>query len=95
MTSPIIPQTSDREANFDTMPQEDLASALYDWLDFQRTSRKVFARRPISSGLKGNEQLIMREAKRLLDDARISIISRIDRGPQGTVVSFIAERVKW
>lgn len=87
------------EAPFDNRRADELIASLYDWLDGQTTARKVFARHILGRSMGEMERLVMREAKLLLDDGRISIISRVTRVP-GTAavvmrVTHVAERVTW
>ena len=74
----------------------DIRGALRDWLDFGVTNRKIIARVPQTRRVPLGEGLAMKEAKQMLDDGLISIIVRHE--PQaigrGTIVTYIAERVK-
>ena len=77
--------------------EAELAFSLQDWLDFHKTPRKVFARRPLTREMRPYERLAMREAKLLLDEGKISILSRVERNTfnaENTVV-YVAERVIW
>lgn len=73
----------------------DMTASLYDWLDFYKTPRKILARRLINRSFGTNESVMMREAKHLLDDGRISIITRVEKTAFGHRATYLAERVKW
>ena len=73
----------------------DFHGALRDWYDFERTDRKVIARRRLNGRLPTSERLAMEAARGLLDEGLISIITKPTRDALGRpTITFIAERVK-
>lgn len=65
-------------------------NALADWLDFDRTARKIVCRRGAHRPFTLDERATMDVARSFQDDGRISILTRHD----GRQVTFIAERIK-
>ena len=94
----ILPNTDEAEGDQAKSKWEaELAFSLQDWLDFHKTPRKVFARRPLTREMRPYERLAMREAKLLLDEGKISILTRVERNTfnAGITVIYLAERVTW
>lgn len=73
----------------------EISNALVDWLDFEKTQRKIIARRHPNRPFLPGEAVAMRAAYDLLMDARISIITKAERDRLGRgIIIYIAERVK-
>lgn len=73
----------------------DIRSALSDWLDFEKTDRKIIARRYLNRPFLPFEATAMRSAQELMADGRISVLVKPGYGHMGRPnLTFIAERVK-
>lgn len=87
-TQDVHPLTGDRVL-------ADIRSALSDWLDFEKTDRKIIARRYLNRPFLPFEATAMRSAQELMADGRISVIVKPGYGHMGRPnLTFIAERVK-
>jgi predicted thioesterase len=74
----------------------DFRGALRDWHDFDKTDRKVIARRRLYGALPQSESAAMQAAKEMLDEGLISIVTKVTANAfgRGHTVTYIAERVK-
>lgn len=73
---------------------EEISNALIDWLDFDKTPRKIIARRQAFRPLQQGEAAAMKAAQELLMDGRVSIITKPTFDAQKRrIITYIAERV--
>lgn len=73
---------------------EEIGNAIMDWLDFDKTPRKVIARRQAFRPLQQGEAAALKAAQELLMDGRISIITKPTFDAFGRrLITYIAERV--
>jgi hypothetical protein len=76
---------------YDDHDKDMYRAELMDWRDFQKTPRKIIARRQLGGRFQPQEAMAMRAAHELLLEGSISIITKISPGP---IVTYVAERVK-
>jgi hypothetical protein len=73
----------------------DISSALSDWFDFDRTPRKIIARRLAARRFEPLEHAAMRAARQMMEDGMISIVVRHGVNSLGRpMITYIAERAK-
>lgn len=75
---------------------DEISNALRDWIDFDKTAKKIIARRQANRSMLPNEAAAMRAAHELLLEGRISIITKVEATSfgRGHIVTYVAERVK-
>lgn len=82
--------------SYEDHEREMLRRELQEWLDEQKTDRKVVARRQLNRKILPQEAMAMRAAWDMVLSAEISLITKIEPSAfgRGHIVTYVAERLK-